>query len=251
MKFDSYSIIKTTKAILGENITRRLYGLYIEVIRGGRLIRFDQFSSNSEDENLAREARKRWVQAKPDLHLTWRKQISGDAFIKQVLRYTTIQPGKNILEIGPGWGRLLKSILDQDLLFDNYYGVDISGENIDHLKRTFQAANIHFIQGNAEDLKLHTTFDIILSSLTFKHVYPSFEKLLTNVSQYLNKNGMVFFDVIEDDLAFFDKDGTFIRCYTKPQIKDIIQRSNLDLVDFDTVIHAPGYSRLLVVAKNS
>jgi 2-polyprenyl-3-methyl-5-hydroxy-6-metoxy-1,4-benzoquinol methylase len=239
---------RLSRAVLGQTLTAKLY---VKLTHRGRIISFDQLSSESE-EHLINETRKRWVQSNPDLHLTWNRDISGDAFIQRVLMYTTIQSGKNILEIGPGWGRLLKAILKENLSFENYYGIDISEKNIAYLKNTFQTSNIHFIHGNAEDVKLNTIFDIVISSLTFKHIYPSFEKLLINISQYVSKKGMVFFDLIEGNVAFLERDGnTFIRYYKKEQLKEITRRSNLDVVGFDKVIHAPGYSRLLVIAQKN
>jgi hypothetical protein len=58
-------------------------------------------------------------------------------------------------------------------------------------------------------------------------MYPSFEKSLSNISQYVNKKGMIFFDLIQGNLAFFDKDTTFMRYYKKAQVKDMVHRSNL------------------------
>jgi 2-polyprenyl-3-methyl-5-hydroxy-6-metoxy-1,4-benzoquinol methylase len=237
------------RIVLGETLYVKSW---IKIHRRGHIVSFDQLSSESE-EYLINNSRKRWEQAKPDLHLTWNMDISGDAFIQGVLMHTAIQSSKNILEVGPGWGRLLKAILEKNISFKNYYGIDISRENIAYLKNTFQIPNIHFIHGNIEDIKLDTTFDIVISSLTFKHMYPSFEKALTNISRYMNKKGMVFFDLLkEGNIAFFEEDGvTFIRYYKKKQIKEIVQRSNLGVVGFDKVIHAPGYSRLLVVAQKN
>jgi len=237
------------RIVLGETLYVKSW---IKIHRRGRIISFNQLSSESE-EHLINNSRKRWEQAKPDLRLTWNMDISGNAFIQGILMHTTIQSSKNILEVGPGWGRLLKAILEKNISFKNYYGIDISRENIAYLKSTFQIPNIHFIHGNIEDIKLDTTFDIVISSLTFKHMYPSFEKALTNISRYMNKKGMVFFDLLkEGNIAYFEEDGvTFIRYYKKKQIKEIIQRSNLDVVGFDKVIHAPGYSRLLVVAQKN
>lgn len=237
------------RIVLGETLYVKSW---IKIHRRGCIVNFDQLSSELE-EHLINNSKKRWEQAKPDLHLTWNMDISGDAFIQGVLMHTAIQSSKNILEVGPGWGRLLKAILEKNISFKNYYGIDISRENIAYLKNTFQIPNIHFIHGNIEDIKLDTTFDIIISSLTFKHMYPSFEKALTNISQYMNKKGMVFFDLLkEGNIAYFEEDGvTFIRYYKKKQIKEIIQRSNLDVVGFEKVIHAPGYSRLLVIAQKN
>ena len=241
-------IAKLSRALLGRTTTTKLW---INLTHRGRIISFNQLSLSGSKEDLVAETRKRWVQSKPDLHLTWNKQIPGDNFVKKVLGYATISD-KNILEIGPGWGRLLKAILKENLSFENYYGIDISEKNIAYLKNTFQTPNIHFIHANAEDVILNSTFDIVISSLTFKHMYPSFEKLLINISQYVSKKGIVFFDLIEGNVAFIGEDGvTFIRYYKKEQIQEVIQRSNLDVVGFDKVIHAPGYSRLLVIAQKN
>jgi 2-polyprenyl-3-methyl-5-hydroxy-6-metoxy-1,4-benzoquinol methylase len=239
---------KLGRAVLGRTTTTKLW---INLTRRGRIISFDQLSLSGSKEDLVEETRKRWVRSKPDLHLTWNKQISGDNFVKKMLEHTTTS-GKNILEIGPGWGRLLKAILQENLSFENYYGIDVSEKNIAYLQDTFQTSNIHFIHANAEDVTLNSTFDIVISSLTFKHMYPSFEKLLINISQYVSKKGMVFFDLIEGNVAFIEKDGvTFIRYYKKEQIQEITRRSNLDVVGFDKVVHAPGYSRLLVIAQKN
>ncbi len=202
-------------------------------------------------EHMKIQARKRWIDAKPDLYLTWNKEVSGDAFIKKVLEYDTFQPNKNILEIGPGYGRLLKAILKENLAFKNFYGVDLSAENISYLNKTFTTPNVHFICGNAEDMKLGITFDMVISSLTFKHIFPTFEKLLYNVSTHMKKGSLIFFDLIEGNVAFFEEDGTYIKFYSKSQIKDILQHSMLELAGFDNVMHSPGHSRLLVIAKRS
>jgi hypothetical protein len=52
---------------------------------------------------------------------------------------------------------------------------------------------------------------------------------------------MIFFDLIEGNGAVFYEDGTYLKFYDKSQIKDILIRSQLKLVGFDKVIHAPGF----------
>ena len=223
--------------------------LYIKIKRRNQIVNPE--NSLDSKEHMKIQARKRWIEAKPTLYLTWNKEVSGEAFIKKVLKYDTFQPNKNILEIGPGYGRLLKAILNENLPFKNYYGVDLSEENISYLKKSFTTPNVHFICGYAEDIQLGITFDMVISSLTFKHIFPTFEKLLYNVSTHMKKGSLIFFDLIEGNVAFFDEDGTYIKCYSRSQIKDILQHSMLELVAFDNVIHSPGRSRLLVIAKKS
>jgi SAM-dependent methyltransferase len=223
--------------------------LGIKITRRGHIV----YPKNllESEEHMKMQARKRWIEAKPTLHLSWNKEVTGEAFIKKILKYVTFQPDKNILEIGPGYGRLLKAILKENLSFKNYYGIDPSAENISYLKRIFTTPNIHFICGYAEDIRFDITFDIVISSLTFKHIFPTFEKLSYNVSTHMKKGGLIFFDLIEGNVAFFDEDGTYIKYYSRSQIKDILQHSMLELVAFDNVIHSPVHSRLLVIAKKS
>lgn len=239
------NLARLGKKLLGETTFCRLY---IKVTHKGLIVNPDLNQCESGG-SLVAEARKRWTHAKPDSDLTWHREISGDAFIKRLLKYYKPDSSTNILEIGPGYGRLLKAILNEGLAFKNYCGIDMSEENIDYLRRTFTSSNIYFAHGNAEDIELNDTFDLAVSSLTFKHMYPSYEKALSNMSRFINQNGMVLFDLIEGNLAAFTEDGTYIRFYKKTQIEKIVQRSGFELVGFDKVVHAPGFSRLLVIAQ--
>jgi 2-polyprenyl-3-methyl-5-hydroxy-6-metoxy-1,4-benzoquinol methylase len=231
--------------LLGED---RFIILYSKIKQRGHIINTEK--QHYSKDRIRAEASKRWREAKPNKHLTWNKEVSGDAFIKKVLTYDQFQIDKNILEIGPGYGRLLKAILNENLPFKNYYGVDLSAQNVSHLQKTFETPNIHFINGNAEDVVMpDIEFDIVLSSLTFKHMYPTFERSLQNISTYVKQNGTIFFDLIEGHGSIFYDDGTYIKFYDKSEVEDILTHSNLKLSGFDKVIHAPGFTRLLVISK--
>lgn len=225
----------------------RFITLYCKINHNGQIVKSEELPY--PEERMKAEARKRWIGAKPNKHLTWNKEVSGDAFVKKILTYGQFIANKNILEIGPGYGRLLKAILKENLAFKNYYGIDLSAENISYLKKTFNASNIHFINGNAEDVTLDIKFDTILSSLTFKHIFPTFEKALYNISRHMAENGIIFFDLIEGNGGVFYDDGTYIKFYDKIKVKDILGRCQIKLVGFDKVVHAPGFARLLVIAK--
>jgi SAM-dependent methyltransferase len=209
------------------------------------------FDSGLEPESNAK-AKKRWLESKPDTHLTWDKEVPGHAFIKKVLEYAKIDSNTSILEIGPGYGRLLSAILDLNMDFKEYHGVDISSQNVEHLKEKFRnTSKIHFIEGDIEVIKIDFMFDVVISSLTLKHFFPSFEKGLRNVSTHLTKDGIAVFDLVEGNpaSAFYEEDGTFIRLYSKSQIKGLIELCNLQLVGFDKVTHMEGYTRLVTVAR--
>jgi len=192
----------------------------------------------------------RWRATAPTTNLTWGRPIVGDAFIAKAAEYDAFGDDRAILEIGPGYGRLLKAILKCQTPFSLYRGLDISPKNVAYLTEQFTDPRIGFIHGDAESVSLPQQFDIVISSLVLKHIFPSFEKALTNVSAYLNPGSIVVFDVIEGQKQFFEDDEvTYIRYYTKEELVDILERSSLQLVAFDEVLHDADHPRLLVVAR--
>ncbi len=201
-------------------------------------------------EDIWTRSRQRWEKTAPDAGLTWDKEISGDAFIDKANAYKAFGYDKVILEIGPGYGRLLKSIQSKKLKFKNYIGVDISNEVCTYLSKQFPDKNIEFINADAEKVELKTKVDVIISSLTFKHLYPNFEKTIINLNNYLNSGGLYIFDLMEGEGKYFENDGkTYIHKYTRKEISEILNHCGLDLIKFDEVQHDPNHLRLLVIAK--
>jgi len=194
-------------------------------------------------------SKKRWMVTKPDKGLTWGLEITGDTFIKKAASYNIFNHQKSILEIGIGGGRLLKAVLDLNILFKRYVGIDTSAENINFLKDQLKGEKFSFIRGDAESIHLDEKFDIVLSSLTFKHFFPSFKKCLFNVAKYMNHNAIIFFDLREGNLKYFEPDGTYIHRYTRSEVCKILEECGFRLIRFDSVTHAKGYERLLVIAK--
>ncbi|MGC1814660.1 MAG: hypothetical protein WA696_11025, partial [Solirubrobacterales bacterium] len=89
----------------------------------------------------------------------------------------------------------------------------------------------------------------VISSLTFKHIYPSFELALRNLAGQLSERGLVLFDLIEGSRRYFHWDEiTFVREYSREEVGELLARAPLELVGFDTVAHDREHVRLLVVA---
>lgn len=213
-----------------------------------RIDRLEDLLFESKEETWER-SRRRWRQSQPDPGLTWGREVTGGNFISKASSYGAITHEKTVLEIGPGYGRLLRACLDQGIRFKKYVAVDISLDNVKYLQETFPIERVSFIHGDIENISFDDRFDVMLSSLTFKHLFPSFEQALSNVVQYMNPGGLVFFDLIEGDKKYFEKDSvTYIRWYTRADVLEILGNVSLDLVAFDHVQHDPGISRLLVVA---
>jgi 2-polyprenyl-3-methyl-5-hydroxy-6-metoxy-1,4-benzoquinol methylase len=231
--------------IFGESLSRNTY---VRIKHRKRIIK----GQIADVEPIA-IAKARWQNVEPDAGLTWgRQDLNGDNFIQKVLVYGGFGKEKNVLEIGPGWGRLLIALLKQNISFKSYTGVDLSAKNIEYLKRKYRDySNIHFEVADIEIMNFNIKFNTIMSSLTFKHMYPSFEKSLDNISKNTTQDGKVIFDLIEGRLKYFEQDNTFIRQYCKDEVKNILIRCGFSHVNFDEVEHAPRQKRLLVIASKS
>lgn len=200
--------------------------------------------------DLQAVSKSRWIDAKPTVGLTWGKELLGDNFVAKVASFGAFDADKTILEIGPGYGRLLKACQKRNVPFKSYVAVDISAQNVDHLKSKYETSNIRFVQGDIEQVVLDVACDVVMSSLTLKHIYPTFEKGLSNIVKYVRTGGMFFFDLIEGQMADFEDDSvTYVRWYSKEEVQDILTRIGLEVVAYDYVEHCPGYTRLLVVAR--
>ena len=168
-------------------------------------------------------SRERWRNARPDGGLTWGHELSGEAFIAKAAEYDAFGPATRILEVGPGYGRLLEACLDRGVEFGEYLGVDISPNNVEHLRRHFTDPRVNFVVADAEEMTLEKGYDLLLSSLVFKHLYPSFEPVLRNCAAQLNSGALTCFDLIEGSHSLFDTDGvTYIRCYTCTDVQEML-----------------------------
>ena len=65
-------------------------------------------------EEVWSRSRQRWEKTAPNAGLTWGEEISGDAFIDKANANNAFGAEKVVLEIGPGYGRLLKSIQEKN-----------------------------------------------------------------------------------------------------------------------------------------
>ncbi len=214
--------------------------------------RLDQLEARllESQEETRERSRERWRRALPDDRLTWMKTLSGAAFVDQMVAHQAFGPNQQLLEVGPGYGRLLREILARNLPFASYLGVDISANNVAELGRQFRDPRLSFVHADVEEVTLPNTVDVIYSSLTFKHLYPSFERALTHLGRSLNPHGKVIFDLVEGHKRYFELDGvTYLRFYQRDEIVATLARAGFALVAFAEVWHDPEHPRLLVICQ--
>ncbi|MBV9837653.1 MAG: class I SAM-dependent methyltransferase [Solirubrobacterales bacterium] len=193
-------------------------------------------------------SRSRWRSARPEVGLTWGVQLSGHPFIDKLAEHAELTDATRLLEIGPGYGRLLSAYLEQGRPFASYTGLDLSEHNVRHLSERFPDPRISFLQGEAGSATI-PPFDVAMSSLTFKHFYPTFEAALKNSASSLGDGGRVIFDLLEGKRTYFEHDdATYVHCYEPPDVEEIVARAGLRVLAFDHVEHGPNRTRLLVVA---
>jgi SAM-dependent methyltransferase len=204
-----------------------------------------------EDPISRARARGRWTQAEPDVHLTWGVELSGQGFVTKLTEYASFTPESRLVEVGPGYGRLLTSILEMGLPFASYTGIDVSAHNIDHLEGHFDDERLDFVLGDVEATPV-PEFDLAFSSLTLKHIYPDFAAAAQNIARSAAPEARFVFDVIEGSTSFFEFDEeTFVRRYEREQIGDLLLRAGMEVSAWDVVRHDADvlHDRLLVVAR--
>lgn len=214
--------------------------------------RIDQLEERllESHEEIHERSRRRWRDAQPDDRLTWMQALTGDAFVDKLEAYGAFAPGHRVLEVGPGYGRLIKTVLERDLPFASYHGVDLSAKNVAALRQELDDPRLSFLNTDVEVVELEDPLDLVYSSLTFKHFYPSFEAALLHLGRQMKRGAFVIFDLVEGHKRYFEADGvTYLRFYERQEARDILERANFELVAFDEVLHDPTHPRLLVVAR--
>lgn len=203
-------------------------------------------------DELEQDAKRRWRQSSPDTALTWSRQLSGTAFVRLAERYELFGPQNSVLEVGPGYGRLLLALQQEGIPFSQYLGVDISPNQVSYLTERFASDRIHFQLADVESFVADQQFDSLLSSLTFKHLFPSFARAMSNLSRSLKPGGRACIDFIEGRRRLFEDDGvTFIRQYTREEISELMQSCGFEVVAFEPVTHAEDFTRLAAVVEKS
>lgn len=210
--------------------------------------------ASTTDPTTGQNAVQRWASSKPLIGLTWGVEVSGAAFIDKVARNATFGPDTRVLEMGPGYGRLLQALLARDdLSFASYTGVDLSEANVAHLRQHYTDPRLDFVVTNAATGEL-PPFDVFYSSLTMKHVHPDFGPVLSGLRAAISDDGRLVFDLFEGSGSFVEHDDvTFVRRYTRAEVVALLEANRFRLVTFDEVHHSddPRHVRLLVVASPS
>ncbi|MGH7139954.1 MAG: class I SAM-dependent methyltransferase [Pirellulales bacterium] len=211
--------------------------------------------------SLNERAKWRWGHAIESEWLTWGKILSGDPIVEAVGRHAALD-GARILEIGPGYGRFFESLKRRRINVAKYTGVDLSGQRTRELRRVYPEGK--WVWGDIEsfhDIEPLAPCDVIVATLVFKRLCPTFQLAATNCRWLLAPGGKLIFDVPETGVDWpateeaqtgsFEKGwgyGAFSKSYRHEEVCELLEAAGFAGVRFDSIVHDGDKRRLLVVA---
>lgn len=215
--------------------------------------------------DVASSSKTRWRGVEPDTGLTWGRLMSGDTFFDAVVQHvgTAGFAEKSILEVGPGYGRLLKTLRARGYGYKSYVGLDLSAERVQRLNGELGDARTRFVCGDAMSDVAGSGFDLFLCSSTFEHLYPNFVPALTNLRTQMSSDATLCIDFAQRDpdmlhsLAFFEEpSGVFVRYYARWELERMLELCGLRVQGISSI--ALGVSvteevvrRIFVCARTS
>jgi SAM-dependent methyltransferase len=221
-------------------------------------------------------SQRRWSGDEPEVGLTWGRLMSGDSLWDLYQTYHDFTSKDRILEIGPGYGRLLKAAQDRLVPFARYTGIDLSEARVERLRREFDVPGIDFVAGDIDNWDTDLRFDVVICSSTFEHLYPDCRRALRNIRRHLAPASALFIDFIykiprrilgmdvtpgvsflrtkmKIPTRWFEKDGTYIRVYPKQELLAIFEECGYVVRAIDDCTLGEGepgiIARLVVVAR--
>lgn len=211
---------------------------------------------------LLEASQERWKGSESDAGLTWGAVFTGDSFIEALQSRFSFGGSLRICEIGPGYGRLLKTILDRKLPFRSYTGVELSLERVHALQDKFKRPAVEFIQGDVNTVLLAEKADLLICSATFEHLFPDCSAALTNLAaRNLRPGAWLAIDFIQSDDAMahrsqeFEPTGhAFVRIYSAEELRRLHADCGLEVVALESIVLGRAsygdVRRILVFSRN-
>jgi SAM-dependent methyltransferase len=210
-----------------------------------------------DDPALHALSQRRWRGDEGAAGLTWGRVMTGDSLWDLYQKTREFRPTDKILEIGPGYGRLLRTAIERKIPFASYTAVDLSDARVQRLRNEFGDGNTHFIQGDIDSWVGDTVFDIVICSATFEHLHPDCRNALTNIRGQLSSQGRVYIDFLryEANDYVFESTGTYVKKYSRETLVAIFNECGYDVRAIEICTVGEGdhgaVERFVVVADAS
>lgn len=145
----------------------------------------------------------------------------------EIKRHMPDLNGTHVLDIGCGFGHLLKYM--QDFKPAGMTGIDSSEKMIAHCREDDELRDVTFIHEDILSTAKLGKFDFIVSSLVF-HYFENFDALAKKLYGLLNDGGLLLFTIehpiqtatVEENLVMKDEQGIYARVdhYFKESCRD-------------------------------
>jgi SAM-dependent methyltransferase len=186
----------------------------------------------------------RWKADEEDALLTWGTRMTGDSFIDAVAKHHPFSAADRLLEVGPGFGRLLLTIQERRLPFATYLGLELSPARVEKLTRKFASPVTRFLAGDVMADTLDFQCDVVLCSSTFEHLYPSIEAALRNLYRMCRAGAKLFIDFIwnegDDGLSisrsYFEFTSAFIRIYSRAELEAQFPAAGFRVLAIESIV---------------
>jgi SAM-dependent methyltransferase len=190
----------------------------------------------------------RWRQDEAAADLTWGRIMTGDSFVAFMLRNGLLaRDPQKYLEIGPGYGRILRSLLDRDFRIARYLGIELSWARTRRLRASFAGnyPNIDFQCASCETMAVNEAFDVIFSSSTFEHLHPDFSIALNHIGKHVVSGGHVYIDFIQREAEGITRSstfetGAFVRVYSIDEITALFDDCGVAIDAIETIVLGEG-----------
>ena len=202
-------------------------------------------------------SQKRWRGDEKPALLTWGAIMMADSLWDHYARYRQFSDRDRILEVGPGYGRILATALERGVPFSQFVAVDLSEARVRKLKDRFPHSKVRFVADDVMLWRDGQMFDVIISSATFEHLYPDFQKALVNLRTQMHQTGHLFIDFIKTErasAAFEPESGAYVRAYTAEELTEAFTGGGFTVEAIDDCTlgvgaHGQPVERFLVNAR--
>ncbi len=208
-------------------------------IFAGRLPYYDSGSASGAvvygiNDELLSHSQVRWKGESSPEDLTWGKRMDAESLWDIYQAEHRFTADTAILEIGPGYGRLLQTALKRKLAFSSYIGVDLSASSIAKLRGKFVSKNIRLIVGDVNLWQGSAKFQAILCSVTFDFLFPDCRVALANLASQIDADGTIMIDFVPSEVSsgVFEPDGTYLRKYTQSELTGLFDEAGLKIHKF-------------------
>lgn len=136
---------------------------------------------------------------------------------EMLIDYLKNQEFTSVLELGCGFGRITKILLDNFPNIENYLCVDVSIDQIENAKTYIRESNnrdkVRFIESDIQGLNVNEKFDLVLASEVLLHVLPAEINMVIQKMISMSKLHVINIDWYEDRAPKVIAEHNFLHKY--------------------------------------